>query len=161
MHEHDGPLEDEDGQDYEREKAKSGKRTLYIVLGAVSGGLLLVVLGCAGLVYWGFESISNSPMIHEADGFLNDLKEGQVDAAHARTTKAFQERLPLAQFQAFLKSYPALTAQTSRSYKVANFIQGLSGKVGVTVFGEGPPVEITLMLAEENGDLKIDDLSLP
>jgi hypothetical protein len=147
-----------DSEDHKPIPPKSNNRTLFIV---ISGVLLLVVLGCAGLMYWGFKSFSNSPIMAEADGFLNDLKEGQAEAAHARTTKAFQERLPLAQFQAFLKSYPALTAQTSRTYKVANSIQGLSGKVGVTVFGEGPPVEITLIFAEENGELKVDDLTLP
>jgi len=165
MRRRDISLNEDDDYEYEPTKRKSSNRTLFIVLGVVGGVLLILVMGCAGLAYWGVLSLAGfSDLTTEADRFLNDLKNGQVDAAYARTTRQFQARQTQAQFQDFVKQYPALTMQSSRTYTGVNVFAGTGGSrgiVNVTLMGPGNSLSFTLVLSDEDGSWKITQLNMP
>ena len=162
-----GDISSDEDDDYEYEpiRRKSSNRTLFIVLGVVGGMLLLVILVCAGLIYWGATRFSQfSVPTAEADRFLDDLKLGQLNNAYARTSRAFQTQQTLAQFQNFIKQFPAFTNQSSRTYTGFNVVSGAGGSratLHATVFGPGISVSFTLFLVEEGGQWKVDQLTIP
>jgi hypothetical protein len=164
MRERDNGNDEEADYDYRPKRRKSSNKTLFIILGVVGGVVLLVVLGCAGLIYWGVNKFSQFPnLTTEADRFLDDLKTAQVDAAYARTSRNFKRAQAPAQFQAFLKQFPAFTNQTSRRYTGFNIFSGVGGARGTihaTAIGPGNSVSFTLILVEEDGQWKVDQLTI-
>jgi hypothetical protein len=166
MRERDDLYDEEDSYDYRPKRRQSSNKTLFIILGVVGGVLLLVVLGCVGLLYLGFSTFSKFPNpTAEADVFLNDLKTGQVDAAYARTTRVFKTAQTAQQFQNLVKQYPALTTQTSRAYTGFNVYTGTGGSranlhVMVTA-GSGNSLSFTLVFTQEDGQWKVDQITIP
>jgi hypothetical protein len=149
----------------EFERPRSNLKVLWIILGIVGGLFLLCGLSCAGLVYWGFGMFKQFPaMTASADAFINDLSSGQVDAAYNRTSSAFKSRMNAQQFQAFIDRFPALRKQTSRStqgFNINQTPQGLQGVIKTTVLGPNDSLSFTLVLVEENGAWKINDMTVP
>jgi hypothetical protein len=165
MRRRDISLNEDDDYEYEPIKRKSSNRTLFIVLGVAGGVLLILVVGCAGLAYWGFRNFAGFPdLTTGADRFLNDLKNRRVVAAYERTTKQFQSRQTLAQFHAQVQQHPALTTHTSRTYTGFNVFSGPGGSrgtVNVTLKGPEERLAFTLVLSDEDGLWKVTQLNMP
>jgi hypothetical protein len=157
-------------EDYDHEprsiRKKSSNKTLFIILGVVGGVLLLCILGCVGLAYWGFSTFSSlSEPTAEANAFLDNLKAGQVDAAYARTTRVFKTAQTPQQFQNFVNQYPALTTQTSRTFTGFNIYTGTGGsRANLHVAVNAGPTNafaFTLVFTQEDGQWKVDQITVP
>jgi hypothetical protein len=148
---------------------RSGNRTVLVVLLIVAAVLLIVGLACAGLValaVWGVNMAMTqmTALTTTTDAFLNDLQANRVQAAYDQTSQGFHARLSREQFAALVKKYPALTTWTSRSYNgfQVNTTPGSArATVRVTLVGPNNSLSCTLVLVEEGGQWKVDDLTAP
>jgi hypothetical protein len=147
-------------------RSGGSSKALWIVLGVV-GGLLLVCLGCGGII--AFIYYKNKDTFSTAFGgafaaetFLQQLQQGNVDGAYNLTSKSFQTRQSRAQFKAFLDKHPGLLSHSSHS------ITGDPGSVTdrsityrVTVNSSSGTQGATLKLVKENDQWKVDDFTVP
>lgn len=141
-------------------------KTLLLVLGIVAVVVLLIVLGCGGLIYvvWTkvvpeFQAIQTS-----ADGFVQDIHDGQLQSAYGRTSAGYQARQNFAQFQALVAQYPALTTYTSRTCSGINVTSNAGGTHGTaryTVVGPNNSLSFTLILVQQNGQWRVDSFTVP
>lgn len=141
-------------------------KTLLLVLGIVAVVVLLVVLGCGGLIYlvWTkvvpeFQALQTS-----ADGFVQDMRDNQLQSAYGRTSAGYQARQNFAQFQALVAQYPALTTYTSRTcsgINVSSNAGGTQGTARYTVIGPNNSLSFTLILVQQNGQWRVDRFTVP
>ena len=152
--------------DYEPEKGRSTNKTLVIVLSIVGGLILLLGLGCGGLLFWGLRTVGKElPVVRaEADAFLDDLNAGRLDDAYARTAQGFRDAQTFDQFKEFVTRFSVLTTHTSRS------ITGLhlhhqpgqtTPTVRVTVLGGSNSLSFTLIFVPESEAWKMQRLNIP
>jgi hypothetical protein len=146
-------------------RPRSSKKIWIWILGIGSGLLLLCGLGCGGLIYWMVGMFRELPAVQaSAEAFVNDLGAQRVDAAYARTSKAFQQTQSQDQFRAWVKRYPALTTFTSKSYSGLNLYQqpgGTQGIVKVTLLGPQNSLSLTLILVKQDEQWKVNNISVP
>ena len=147
-------------------RPRGSSRKIWVLVLSLGGGLLLLCgLSCGGLVFWMANMFRELPAVQVgADAFLDDLRAQHVAEAYARTDKAFQSKQSLEQFRAWVKQYPALTSNTSRSYTGLNIYQqpgGTQGIVKATVLGPNNSLSFTLILAKENEQWKIHSITVP
>jgi hypothetical protein len=119
-------------------------KTLAILL-CIATGLVLI---CGFGLYWLFSPPSASGAQNAADAFLNDLGEGNIDAAFGRTALGSEVSLRL--FRDYVNQHPALRTQRSRSIKVRGvFGRGIGiyhAIVDATVTGPHNSVSLVLDL---------------
>jgi hypothetical protein len=161
-----------------RDADSAGPKTttiVLIVLGVVFGLVLLVVVACGGIGYLFFRSVSGMATTmgqiitdqqeaqEAAQEFLNDLKAGNVAAAYDATTDRFKAGQTLEQFQAFVKKNPLLTGHTSAVLTGVNH-QPAAGHITVKMTLNGNvkgSTTCSLQMAKENGEWKVDKLTVP
>lgn len=150
-----------------RETSPFPTKILLLVLSIVGVVVLVVVLGCGGLIYLvvtkfipAVQSLQTS-----ADAFVQDVRAGQLQSAYGRTTAGFQSRQTFAQFQAFVAQYPALSTHTSLTNGGANISSttgaGTRGIVRYTAIGPNNSLSFTLILVEQNGQWRVDSITIP
>jgi hypothetical protein len=151
----------------------SSKVTL-IVVGSVVGGLLLLLLACGGLVFYGVHRAGQTlgPQLQAqfelqmadgaVQGFLNDLGGGQVDAAYDSTTPAFRAKQTLPQFKKFVERNPLLKKFTTAEHAPVNNAPGARQlTLNYTLNGEGGPLTMTVQVVKEGEEWKVDSVSVP
>jgi hypothetical protein len=144
----------------------SGNKVILIVLAIVGGIGLVMVAACAGCGIWAFKSFTKDipPAQASADAFLDDLKAGRIDAAYASTSNGFRAAQTLDQFRDFVKRLDTLKSQTSRSTVSSRLFQGTGGKqvtLIMTLHAPNNAMSCTLIMVEENGQWKVERLSVP
>lgn len=160
--------------DYVPEK-KSGGNTAVIIVLVIGGIFLAVVLVCGGLGFYAFRSFSQvmqtamaqvGEMVaaqQEPELFFNDLQAGQIDAAYARTSKAYKARTTLDDFKKFLDAHKALKNYTSRAVFNQNPAMGVRQvTLQYTLTGaDGKPLTVTVQVVKEDDQWRIDSLTIP
>src|SRR5262245_36843688 len=88
----------------------SSTKTLVIVLSVVGGLVLLGILGCVGLVFWGLRTVTTELPVAQAaaTAFLDDINAGRLDEAYDRTSQGLRSALSREQFEAFVARFPVL-----------------------------------------------------
>jgi hypothetical protein len=167
---------------YRDEDSGSSNRNVLIVLGVIGGGLLLVLLLCAGLGYLAvikmteavkpmtemIQDIQKGPQV--VDGFLADIRAGQLEPAYRSTTDAFQKRMTLEQFKKLVAEHPALKEPAellNMDADQGNMKPGAAGFPSAWRYrykAEGKDgkdrLEFTVTVAKERGDVKVDQLQV-
>ncbi|HTU23425.1 MAG TPA: hypothetical protein VMG10_35645 [Gemmataceae bacterium] len=141
-------------------------KILLLVLGIVGVVVLMIVLGCGGLIYlvWTkvvpeFQSLQTS-----ADAFVQDIRNGQLPSAYGRTSTGFQARQSFPQFQALVTQYPALrtyTSLTNAGIHISSTPGGTRGTVRYTAIGPNNSLSFTLILVQQNGQWRVDSFTVP
>jgi hypothetical protein len=174
--------DDDDDRNY-RERRSSNKSTLVVLgIGAVVLGVCLLV--CGGFAYMaaiairdgmtGFsttmqQAVQQAQQMQQdlqitqttADGFMQDVAGGRLDAAYARTTKDFQAGQTLAEFRAFVNQNPALKNYKPDSMDKPTFTAPLSATLEGTVRGPNGEVAFTLGLMKDGQVWKVDRFTIP
>jgi hypothetical protein len=152
----------------------SSSNVVLIVVGVIVGVLVLVVLACVGFGFLAFRAVQvAAPAIEaaaaewtEADtaaqAFLANLAAGQVETAYRSTTPAFQQKQTLQQFQAFVDQHPLLKQHTDVEHEDDDHNPG-AAKIAMeyTLTGKGGETKVTIQLVNENGQWKVDGLTVP
>src|SRR5262245_56796168 len=152
----------------------SGSNTVLIV--SIVGGIVLVVaLGCGGLIYVvvvGKRTMSqavSSAMqmamdvqnaMAAAQSFVDDLTQGQLDAAYAQTTRAYQERVSREQFGELIAKHPAFKKGTHDLAPPNNFNTATVRFTSTVTGPDGATATCTLQLKKEDEQWKVDRFSV-
>jgi hypothetical protein len=148
------------------ESSGSSTKIVLIVVGVVGFVLLMMALACGGLIYWGISTAvpTLGAIQTSANGFVQDIRAGQFQAAYNRTTTGYQSRQSLQQFQKFVAIYPELTTHTSvtlNGYNITTTPAGGQSTVNFTAVTPNNSLAFTLILIEENGQWRVDSFTVP
>jgi hypothetical protein len=152
--------------DHFREKGSSTTKILLIVFGAIGGVLLLMVVVCGGLIYWGVNTFGPAftAVQDSAEAFVQDIHAGRIQAAYNRTSSKFQAQSTLPQFQAFVAQFPALatyTSLTKTGIHVNSTPAGTQGIVSYSAVGPNNSLSFRLTIVEENGQWRVQAMNIP
>ncbi len=136
---------------YER---RSGKSNLGLILGIIAGVLILSVGCCGGLFWYGW---SKGGFAIEPTLFVNEVSQGNVDAAYKRTSKNFQAKQSLAQFKEYVDKNPEIKGSQIQLQPVGQPNTD-TGPVPLTGSMGGKKIDITAV--KEDGSWKIDDFTI-
>ena len=113
--------------------------------------------------YWSGGLIANSTtdMLATANGFLDDVGNGRMESAYARTSARFRQEHAPEQFRALIDKNPLLKSQPSRQIKeysvTATWKRGTASFHAILQMAkESQPVELRLIT--EEAAWKVDDL---
>jgi len=100
-------------------------------------------------------------MLATANGFLDDVGNGRMESAYARTSARFRQEHAPEQFRALIDKNPLLKSQPSRQIKeysvTATWKRGTASfQATLQVAKESQPVELRLIT--EEAAWKVDDL---
>jgi len=145
---------------FPRQTGKGSDRT-SLAENALAGGIILLGgLLCVGLILFLVNGVADHNSLRaSADALLNDLDSGRIESAYARTTRNFQSVQSLKQFHGMVGPSPGFRSRGSRSIsrvKVSKEAAGPTGVVQARVGDTHFPSWITLVLAREDGEWKID-----
>jgi hypothetical protein len=146
-----------------RPKPKS--KIWLIVLLAIGIPLLLGVVCCGGLGYWGFTQFKDLPAVAlSAQNFLSELSGNRVDQAYESTSKQFKSTMTLEQFRAFIAKNPAFSGSNNTQFSGMNMQQVPGVKravVNATVSNGVQSVACTIVLVLEDDVWRVDSLTVP
>src|SRR5215471_14964204 len=108
----------------------STNKTILIVVGIVAAVILIIFLGCFGLIYFVFTKFV-SPAMSSAMQMVNDLQQAtaagtefvgdiqadRLDAAYQLTTKNFQQKMSLEEFRKLIEKNPTLRKHTATNFQ--------------------------------------------
>jgi hypothetical protein len=151
------------------DEAGSSSSTVIIIVSIVGVVVVLVVLTCGGVIFLLARTFSQvvatavqqgiemQASVLLAQEFLDDLSNDRLDAAYAKTSKAYQGRLTREQFGDLVKKHPALKdasgdpSPSAMTPTTASFTATLTGPKG--------PVAVTLRTVKEDGQWKVDQFT--
>jgi predicted PurR-regulated permease PerM len=142
------------------------KSALPLILGLIVGGLVLIVLVCAGIAFWFFRGLSEEVPIAQAsaEALLKDLRANRIEAAYAQTSLAFKAKTTEDQFRAFLKAFPALTTHQSATLTLQGMHSGTNGTNAVfvaTLLGPNGASTCRVTLIKLGEDWMVQGLNVP
>lgn len=159
---------DERDRDYDRGPSRrSSNRSLWIVLGTVGCGLLLMCSGAIAVaVFWGVRSFTTDAPAAQAvaDEFLDRLRENKLDDAYALTSRQFRAEQSREQFADFVRQFETLTRHTSRTRNGFRLFQDGRGKrvfIQTTLNAPNNAMTCTLVMIEEAGAWKVEKVTVP
>ncbi len=122
-----------------------------ILLGVVA---IIVVAVALALLLTG-------PLVEPVEKQLSALRAGDVDAAYAMTSEAFQRAVSRDRFGDFLKANPVLMHVTDYSFSERKRSNGVGTLKGTLETEDGGKVPVVYKLIEEKGAWKILSITLP
>jgi hypothetical protein len=145
-------------------------KIVLIVVGAIVLIIALVVLACAGVVYFGVRTASNAAsnafasvgeMINAqtaVESFMVDVRAGRGAAAYASTSTKFRARQSQEEFQAFLDQHPELKRASGNAMQpVQPMGKQTTMKFRMTLAdNQGQFVVVTVDLVKEGEQWKVD-----
>jgi hypothetical protein len=173
---------DDDERDYRMPRSSNKSSLVVLGVGAVVLGVCLVA--CGGLIYMaavafqntmaGFSTTMQQAMLQTqqmqqdiglaqstADAFMQDIADGHIDDAYARTTKDYQARQTLAGLRAFVNQNPALKNYDENSLEEPTLTAPQAVTVEGTVRGPNGEIAFTLGLVKEGQAWKVDRFTIP
>jgi hypothetical protein len=170
--------------EYRRGPQREDNSGLWIVLGVVGGGLLLLVLVCGGAIYMITSAIRDTTQTMSQAGqemakqigdlareqqaeqqarqtaraFLDDCLAGRLNAAYEVTTAAFKKRFTQDQFKDLLAKHPVGPRAPLNLNEVLTF--GLQRYRVTAAAPAGEPVLLTVTLAQDGNVWKVDQLTV-
>ena len=91
---------------------------------------------------------------------LDALRAGNIEAAYAETSIAFQQNTSIEQYAAFIERYPVLKNIADYSFSSREVENGLGTLKGTLTTTDGGVVPVEFKLVKENDQWKILGLSL-
>ncbi|MEZ5840062.1 MAG: DUF4864 domain-containing protein [Hyphomicrobiales bacterium] len=121
-----------------------------------------IVLGVIGFiaVIVGFALFATSGLIEPIDRQIAALKAGDVPAAYAETSMAFQKATSAEDFAAFVSANPILSEITDHTFTERSFENDLGTVRGTLKTSDGGALPVEYKLIKENGAWKILAISL-
>jgi hypothetical protein len=149
-------------------EARSGgspRRTILIILGIAGAGALLMILVCAGVVYWGVGMFTNVQQANvTANVFLDDLAAGRIDRACEKMAPTFRARTNSEHFRSILKRYPIFTERTRRSTLGMRAFQrptGVQAVIQMNLVSPRNSLSLVMSLVKVNRQWRVESLNLP
>jgi hypothetical protein len=122
------------------------------------GGLLLVaLLGFGAFMGRGFYLARGAEQAVRAQ--LQDLRNGDLDAAYARTTAGYQADHPAAAFAAFVGRHPGLVGNSGSTFANRS-VEGSTARLSGTLAHASGQESVAYELLEEGGAWKISALEV-
>jgi hypothetical protein len=163
---------DYDDDDDERRPPKSSGagKTLLIVFGIIGGIVLVLVLGCGGVVYLVYRGMSGAVASFKstfedmqasqmaAENFMSDVAANRLDAAYKNTTKNYQSQQTLPQFKDFVQKNPGLKNYQPMSLQPMNLTSTASSFQGQI---PGQIKGFTVQVVKEGETWKVDRFTIP
>ncbi len=132
-------------------KTKKGMALwLKILIGAVVAIILII-----SIAMW-----ATSGMMDSVNRHMDALKAGNIDAAYAETSGAFQQQTSLEQYNEFVKSYPILTDYVEKSFPSRSVENNIGTVEGTLTAPDGTVMPIAFQLVKENDAWVILGLNL-
>ncbi len=162
------PVGDRDDEEPRRRKSRSkgSNRSLWWILGGAGCLIVLVCGGGIALVVWGVNAFTKEmPAVQGvADSFFEAIKAGNMEVAYSKTSAAYRGQNTPERFAAFINQYETLTKHTTRTMNGFNIFTGTSGKtsrIQMTLQAPNNAMTCTLLLVEEGGVWKVNQISVP
>lgn len=117
-------------------------------------GVVVFVVAVVGLAMF-----ATSGLDEPVERQLAALSAGNIQAAYAETSVAFQQNTSLEQFAAFVERYPVLKSISGHSFTTREIENGVGTLKGTLTTSDGGVVPIEFRLVKENDVWKILALS--
>ena len=127
---------------------------LKIALGVVAG-IIAVIVAIVYIAIW-----ATSGLVEPVDRQLAALKAGNMEAAYAETSQAFQDATPMQAFTVFVDQNPILKDTASHSFTNRSINNGIGVLEGQLTSSSGAVVPVTYQLVKENDAWKIQHIQL-
>jgi hypothetical protein len=139
------------------------KSALPLILGLIGGGVILIVLVCAGLAFWFFRGLSAEVPLAQAsaEALLRHLRENRIEAVYAQTSPAFKAKTSEEQFRAFLKAFPVLTTHQTAKLTLQGIFSGTNGVFAATLSGPNGASTCRITLIKLGNDWLVHGLNVP
>jgi hypothetical protein len=149
-----------------RPRPNRSNRNLWVILGGIGCLVLLVCGGLVAMVFWGVSAFTKDlPEVERASTeFFDAIKAGNLEIAYGKTTAAYQAQNPPDQFAAFIRRFETLSKHTTRTMNGLNIFTGTGGKqarIQMTLNAPNNATTCTLILVDEAGVWKINQISVP
>jgi hypothetical protein len=127
-------------------------RELKIILGLVAVGVAIIAV-----IGW-LMVTSLSSLDDPVERQLAALKAGNLDAAYAETSQAFQQATTKEQFAAFVEQYPILKEAASWSFPNRSFENNVGKVSGMLTSSGGAVTTVDYDMLYEGGTWKIQGI---
>ena len=118
-------------------------------------GIVVFIGGIVALAFFLTSGLDEPVKKH-----LDALRAGNIEAAYAETSIAFQQNTSIEQYKAFIERYPVLKNIADYSFSSRAVENGLGTLKGTLTTTDGGVVPIEFKLVKENDQWKILGLSL-
>lgn len=118
-------------------------------------GVVVFIAGVVGLAYF-----ATSGLDAPVERHLSALAGGNVEAAYAETSVAFQQSTSLEQYKAFVERYPVLKNISGHTFLERTIENGVGTLKGKLTTPDGGVVPVEFKLVKENDAWKILGISL-
>ena len=122
-------------------------------------GVGIAALAALAVFVWLIFS-ATSVLIEPIDRQLAALKAGNIDAAYAETSEAFQQGTNKDDFAKFVDQFPILRNTASHSFTSRSIENDVGTVSGSLIAADGARTPITYQLVKENGAWKIVNIKL-
>ncbi len=129
-------------------------RWLKITLG-IAAGFVVVIGVIVGVVFW-----ATSGLIAPIERQLAAFHAGDMQAAYAETSEAFQKATSVDDFAAFVEANPILKDITDHSFTNRSFENNVGTVSGSLTSSTGGVQPVSYRLVKERGDWKILSIDL-
>ncbi|MBX3576591.1 MAG: DUF4864 domain-containing protein [Rhizobiaceae bacterium] len=127
---------------------------LKITLGVVAA-VIAVIVAIVYIAIW-----ATSGLVEPVERQLAAMKAGNMEAAYAETSEAFQQATPMDAFIAFVDQNPILKDTASHSFTNRSINNGIGVLEGQLTSSTGGVVPVAYQLVKENGVWKIQHIQL-
>ena len=121
--------------------AKKGMPVWQKIVGGIVAAIIIIVV----IALWATSGMMDSVTRH-----MDALKAGNIDAAYAETSGAFQQSTSLEQYGAFVETYPILTEYSEKSFPSRSVENNIGQVDGTLTAPDGTVVPISFQLVKEN-----------
>lgn len=118
-------------------------------------GVVVFIFGVVGLAWF-----ATSGLDEPVERHLSALRAGNIEAAYAETSIAFQQSTSLEDYKAFIDRYPVLKDVTEYSFLNRSVENGVGTLKGKLTTPDGGVVPVEFKLVKENDAWKILGISL-
>jgi hypothetical protein len=153
--------------DEENRNRGSRSNPVLLLIVACAGCLFVLICGgIIGLVIWGKNAVDKDmpPVQAAASNFFDSIRAGDLNAAYEKTSSSFRTQNTPERFADFIKQYEILTKHDKRTLNAFIVFNGTTGKharIQMTLQAPNNAMTCTLILVEENGAWKINQVTIP
>ncbi|MBI3831616.1 MAG: DUF4864 domain-containing protein [Planctomycetes bacterium] len=129
-----------------------------VLLGCVGLSVLMGGLVLAGLLLLGLKL--NANMVAPIEAQLQDLKQGNIDAAYEKTSKEFRQATSRTEFERFVKTYVALSNFESVAFSERQFKNSTGTVKGAITATDKSTSEVEYVVVDEDGAWRIQNIRI-
>ena len=157
---------EDNGRRSRQPRSTGSNRTLWLILGGTGCSIVLVCGGIVALAVWGVSAFTKDfPAVEGvANEFFDAVKAGNLEVAFNKTSAGYRAKNTPEQFASFIEQHETFSKHTTRTMNGFNIYSGTNGKqarIQMTLQAPNNATTCTLILVDEGGAWKVNQISVP